>query len=94
MLDLASISASQAEVNQTANALAAELKASGNDNVVLSDTLYMLVRSHLRVIYPRLWTVSTDAIQKLVAEAADIIPETPTEPETEAPTKRTGLQAA
>ncbi len=75
MLDLASMSASQSEVNQTANALAAELRATGGTSLALSDTLYMLIRSYLSVIYPRHWTIALDAVQILVKEATDVMPD-------------------
>lgn len=75
MLDLAAMSASQSEVNQTASALAAELRATGSASLALSDTLYMLIRSYLQVIYPRHWTMPLDAVQRLVSEAVEVIPD-------------------
>ena len=74
MLDLASLEASQAEVNQAANALAAEVRADHNQNLALSDTLYMVIQDYLEVIYPRLWTWPQDDVQAIVQEAADVIP--------------------
>ena len=74
MLDLASMQATQAEVNQTANALASEVRADHNQCLALSDTLFLVIQGHLQVIYPRLWTMRQDDIQALVREAAAIIP--------------------
>ena len=76
MLDLASMEASQAEVNQAANALAVEVRADPNQNLALSDTLYLMIQSHMEVIYPRLWTLPQDDVQALVKEAAEVIPMT------------------
>ena len=75
MLDLASLEASQAEVNQTANALAAEMRMSGNTCDAMNDTLYLLIRWHMNVIYPRLWTLPEDSIQSLVRDAAEAVPD-------------------
>ncbi|MDJ0637943.1 MAG: hypothetical protein QNJ20_03855 [Paracoccaceae bacterium] len=72
MLDLATMSASQAEVNRMADALAGEIKASGvNAPVALRDTLLMLIRNEMTVLYPRLWTLSDEAIRGLIREARD-----------------------
>lgn len=76
MLDLASMSASQSEINQTANALAAEIRACNTPSLALSDTLYMMISSYLTVIYPRHWTVSLDDVQALVDEAFNVLPVT------------------
>ena len=70
MLDLASMEASQAEVNQTANALALETRALRPDNQALKDTLYLLISSHMTVIYPRLWSMPEPRVQSLVQDAA------------------------
>ncbi len=75
MLDLASMEASQAEVNQTANALAAELQVSEDVNSAMNDTLFLLIRWHMNVIYPRLWTLPEDTIQSLVRDAAQAMPD-------------------
>ena len=75
MLDLASTEATQAEVNQTANALASELRVSGDANSAMKDTLLVLIRWHLDVIYPRLWSVPENAIQTLVRDAAEAVPD-------------------
>ena len=75
MLDLASTDASQAEINQTANALAAEMRIADTDCTALNDTLYVLIRWHLEVIYPRLWSLSEASIQALVRDAAEAVPD-------------------
>ncbi|MCV6592194.1 MAG: hypothetical protein OIF48_04525 [Silicimonas sp.] len=74
MLDLASMEASQAEVNQTANALAAELRLA-EDSEALNDTLFMMIRGHMNVIYPRLWALPVDHVQTLVKSAALALPD-------------------
>ncbi|NNE88384.1 MAG: hypothetical protein HKN27_09940 [Silicimonas sp.] len=74
LMDLASISANQAEANWAAGRLAAEMQASGDDRAkVLRDTLFMLIESHISVIYPRLWPVDREEVEALVAEA-DVLP--------------------
>lgn len=75
MLDLASMEASQAEVNQTANALAAEMRIAEGDTTAMNDTLYLLIRWHMNVIYPRLWSLPEDTIQSLVRDAAQAVPD-------------------
>ncbi|MDA8586339.1 hypothetical protein N9L47_08730 [Rhodobacteraceae bacterium] len=75
MLDLASMEASQAEVNLTANALAAEMRLTDEANTAMNDTLYLLIRWHMSVIYPRLWTLPETSIQSLVRDAAEAIPD-------------------
>ena len=77
MLDLATLSATQVEVNQTADALAGEI-----DNyeaeaapVALKDTLLMLVRSEIKVCYPKIWTRPEDAIRHLIDEAKNTVPD-------------------
>lgn len=75
MLDLASTEATQAEVNQTANALASELRVSGSANSAMNDTLLVLIRWHLDVIYPRLWSMPENTIQTLVRDAAEAVPD-------------------
>jgi hypothetical protein len=82
ILDLASHSATQAEVNWSAAALAAEIETGNPDHALLfKDTLFILLRRHMHVIYPRLWGMPADAVQDVVAEAAlaapDILPELP-----------------
>lgn len=74
MLDLATIEATQAEVNRAADMLAGEIRAAGaSAPVALKDTLLMLVQSELKVLYPRLWTISEDAIGGLVREARSVL---------------------
>lgn len=75
MLDLASKEASQAEVNQTANALASEMRVTNTDCSAMNDTLYLLIRWHMKVIYPRLWTLPVDHVQSLVKSAAEAVPD-------------------
>jgi hypothetical protein len=76
MLDLATMSATQAEVNRTADMLAGEVRAAGAAApLALKDTLLMLVRSELSVLYPRLWTISEEAIRGLIEEARDKVPD-------------------
>lgn len=74
LMDLASISANQAEANWAAGRLAAEMKAADADTAqILRDTLFMLIESHVTVIYPRLWPMDQDEVEALVAEA-DVLP--------------------
>ena len=76
ILDLATLSATQADVNRAADALAGEIENCGDDApVALKDTLLILVRNEIKVCYPRLWTRSEDAIRSLISEAADTIPD-------------------
>ncbi|MEP6321768.1 MAG: hypothetical protein ABJ074_15345, partial [Paracoccaceae bacterium] len=75
MMDLASISANQAEANWAAGRLAAEMEASSEDQaLVLRDTLFMLIQSSISVIYPRLWPIDQEEVEALIAEA-DVLPE-------------------
>lgn len=73
LMDLASISANQAEANWAAGRLAAEMNANKANGQVLRDTLFMLIESHIQVIYPRLWPMDQKDVEALVAEA-DIVP--------------------
>ena len=76
ILDLATHSASQADVNRAADALADEIETCGaNAPVALKDTLLMLVRNEIKVCYPRLWTRPEEAIRSLIDEAANAIPD-------------------
>ncbi|MBT8426214.1 MAG: hypothetical protein KJO67_14655 [Silicimonas sp.] len=76
LMDLASNSATQAEVNHAAAALLTELESSDGDAAAaFRDTLMLLISQHLRVIYPRVWPISVEEVQELVAEAAHIIPD-------------------
>lgn len=75
VLDLATMSATQAEVNRMADALAGEIRAIGSEApLALKDTLLMLIRNEMTVLYPRLWTISDDAIRVFVREARDALP--------------------
>ncbi len=75
MLDLATMSATQAEVNRMADALAGEIRAIGSEApLALKDTLLMLIRNEMTVLYPRLWTISDEAIRVFVREAGDALP--------------------
>lgn len=70
LLDLASISANQAEANWAAGRLAAEMNASTETRAqVLRDTVFMLIESHVSVIYPSLWPMEQDEVEALVAQA-------------------------
>lgn len=76
MLDLATMSATQAEVNRMADALAGEIRSIGDDApLALRDTLFMLIRTELRVLYPRLWSISDEAIRGFIREARDALPD-------------------
>lgn len=74
LLDLASISANQAEANWAAGRLAAEMNASSEPRAqVFRDTIYMMIEGHVTVIYPSLWPMEQDAVEELVAQA-DVLP--------------------
>ena len=77
ILDLATLSATQAEVNRMADVLAGEIRSIGPDAapVALKDTLFMLIRSEMTVLYPNLWTISDEAIRAFVREATDALPD-------------------
>ncbi len=76
LLDLATLSASQADANRAADALAQEIDQCGSDApAALRDTLLMLVRNEIKVFYPRLWTRPEDTIRGLIDEAANTIPD-------------------
>jgi hypothetical protein len=82
LMDLASASATQAEINNSAAALLTEVESSDEATAAACrETLMVMIRQHLQVIYPRLWPISVEEIQELVAEAAlvapDILPERP-----------------
>ena len=72
VFDLASMSASQAEVNQAANVLAVEMN-SGEGSLAMRDMFCMIVQSQLEVIYPRLWSLPLAEVQALVSGSADIV---------------------
>ncbi|MEO0866797.1 MAG: hypothetical protein AAFY39_19955, partial [Pseudomonadota bacterium] len=73
--DLGTLSASQADANRAADALAEEIESCGdNAPAAFRDTLMMLVGTEIQVFYPRLWTRSEDDIRALVDEAATLFP--------------------
>ncbi|MEM6385254.1 MAG: hypothetical protein AAF718_03355 [Pseudomonadota bacterium] len=78
ILDLATHSATQSEVNRMADALAGEIRSIGPDiaPVALKDTLFMLIRNEMKVLYPALWTFSDEAIRGFIREACDALPDT------------------
>ncbi len=76
ILDLATMSATQAEVNRMADALAGEIRSIGpGAPVALQDTLFMLIRTELTVLYPRLWSISDEAIRGFIRDARDALPD-------------------
>lgn len=76
ILDLATLSASQADANRAADALAEEIAQCGDDAPdAFKDTLLMLVRNEIEVFYPSLWTRPEDEIRCLIEEAASAIPD-------------------
>jgi len=77
MLDLATLSATQAEVNRVADALAGEIRAIGADAapLALKDTLFQLIRHEMKVLYPALWTISDDAVRAVIKDACDALPD-------------------
>ncbi|MGR3512616.1 MAG: hypothetical protein ACU0GG_07605 [Paracoccaceae bacterium] len=77
MLDLATLSATQAEVNRVADALAGEIRAIGGEEapVALKDTLFQLIRHEMKVLYPALWTISDDAVRSVIREACEALPD-------------------
>ncbi|MEM7720118.1 MAG: hypothetical protein AAF222_13035, partial [Pseudomonadota bacterium] len=77
ILDLATMSATQAEVNRMADALAGEIRAIGAEDapIALKDTLYMLIQSEMTVLYPNLWTISDEAVRAVIREASDALPD-------------------
>lgn len=76
VLDLATMSATQAEVNRMADALAGEIREIGVEApLALKDTLYMLIRNEMTVLYPNLWTISDEAIRAFIREACDVLPD-------------------
>ncbi len=73
MMDLASISANQEEANWAAGRLAAQLEGSNAEQeLVLRDTLYMLIQSHISVIYPRLWPMPQEEVEVFVGQAGEL----------------------
>lgn len=76
VLDLATMSATQAEVNRMADALAGEIRAIGSDApIALKDTLYMLIQNELKVLYPHLWTISEETIRAFISDASSALPD-------------------
>lgn len=76
LMDLASNSATQAEINLATAALLTEIESSDEDiSAAYRDTLILMIRQHLKVIYPRLWPISVQEIQNLVSEAAHVAPD-------------------
>lgn len=86
ILDLATGPADQAEVNWAAGTLAGEIGAAGARAApALRETLYLLIRTRMRVVHPRLWPIPEDAVLALVAAAEAALPDIPAEPEAGAP---------
>lgn len=76
VFDLATHSASQADVNRAADILANEIHTCApNAPLALKDTLLMLVQNEIRVCYPSLWSLPEDLIRSLFDEAAEIVPD-------------------
>ena len=96
LLDLASNSATQAEVNHAAAALLTGIEgADENAAAALKDALIVMVRQHLQLIYPRFWPISVDEVQELVLEAAMAAPDIgPDQEETSFSSARQLSQAA
>ena len=75
LMDLASRSATQAEVNNSAAALLTQIEAADEETAAAyRDTLIMMICRHLKVIYPRLWPISVEEIQEFAAEASFLTP--------------------
>ena len=72
VLDLASMSASQAEVNQAANVLAVEM-GKGEGSLAMRDMFCMIAQSRLEVIYPRLWSLQLAEVQTLLSGSTDFV---------------------
>lgn len=79
LLDLGTQSATAADANWAAAALAAELEAvderDSDARMVLRDTLLLLIRQTLTVVYPRMWSLDEAAVRDLVHEAAEALPD-------------------
>jgi hypothetical protein len=82
LMDLASNSATQSEVNHAAAALLTEIESSDDAvSAAYRDTLVLMIRQYLTEIHPRIWPISVGEIQELVAEAAHVAPDIgPAEP--------------
>lgn len=77
MLDLASNSATQAEVNWVAGALLSEIDATTDEAAkdLLTDTFAMIALQFLTDIYPRFWPVSAEEAQERIGELAAAAPD-------------------
>lgn len=76
LMDLASNSATQSEINLAAAALLTEMEASTDAiSAAYKDTLILMIRQHMTEIHPRIWPISTEEVQELVAEAARAAPD-------------------
>lgn len=76
LMDLASHSATQSEVNHAAAALLTEMEASTDAiSAAYKDTLIMMIRQFMTEIHPRIWPISAEEIQELAAEAAEVAPD-------------------
>ena len=74
--DLGTLSASQADANRAADALAEEIETCGpNAPAAFRDTLMMLIGTEISTFYPRLWTRTEEDIRALVDEAAELFPD-------------------
>lgn len=95
LMDLAANADNQTEVNHAAATLLAEVEAADADQVDgLQDALMLMVRQYLQVVYPRLWPISVDEVQEIVAEAAERMPDIlPDEPTSFATDRAQGLAA-
>jgi hypothetical protein len=82
LMDLASNSATQSEVNHVAASLLTEIESADEAiSAAYRDTLVLMIRQNLSEIHPRLWPISVGEIQDLVAEAARVAPDIgPAEP--------------
>lgn len=76
LLDLASHSATQADVNLASATLLAEIEEADEFTATaFRDTLIIMIRQNLEVIYPRFWPISIEDIQALVTNAAETAPD-------------------
>lgn len=76
LMDLASNSATQAEVNLAAATLLTEMESSDvTTSAAYRDTLILMIRRHMKEIHPRVWPISAEEVQELAIEAAYVIPD-------------------
>jgi len=76
LFDMAAFSGNQSEVNWAAAELAEEIAESAPGRVApLTETLMLLMRQHLRVIYPRLWPLPESEIAALAEAAWRVVPD-------------------